>query len=287
MKDSLGDRMKANYEDRTRYFLPRRSYTIVRIDGRAFHSYTKFLNKPFDLPLIEDMDAAVVAVLPQIQGAQFAYVQSDEISILLADFAKENTSAWFDGNIQKIASISASLMTSEFNKNRITRLIKQSYREALRRNGENFDADWEDLLEPGILSEQCGCFDARVFTIPDPVEVDNYFRWRNQDAARNSVQMVARSLYSHKECMDKSCAQLQEMIYLKGVNWANYDQGLKNGRLIVKEKIFVPYNEAVGPMFRTITGDYEKVEKTVWKVTPAPIFTQEPEVIRNLIPKYE
>src|SRR5690348_14094376 len=121
MRDDLGDRMKNSYENRTRYSLPRRTYTIIRIDGKAFHTYTKNLQKPFDAGLYEDIDKAIIEIMPQIQGADFAYTQSDEISILLTDFATTQTNAWFDGNIQKIVSVASSIMTAEFNKQRLKR----------------------------------------------------------------------------------------------------------------------------------------------------------------------
>ena len=114
-KDSLGDRMKRFYENITKYFLPRRTYTIIRIDGKAFHSLTQNFDKPFDYTFINQMDETAKYLCKNIQGAKFAFVQSDEISILMTDFDKINTSAWFDGNVQKIASISASMATSKFN----------------------------------------------------------------------------------------------------------------------------------------------------------------------------
>ena len=88
MKDDLGDRMKRDYESRTRYFLPRRTYTLIRIDGKAFHTYTRNCARPYDVDLMAAMDAAAIGVCIEAQGAQFAFVQSDEISILLTDFGK-------------------------------------------------------------------------------------------------------------------------------------------------------------------------------------------------------
>jgi tRNA(His) 5'-end guanylyltransferase len=99
--DSLGDRMKANFEDRTRFFLPRRTYTILRVDGRAFHTWTRGLTKPHDRDFMACMDAAAIALCKEVAGAKFAFVQSDEISVLATDFEDEGSQAWFDGNIQK------------------------------------------------------------------------------------------------------------------------------------------------------------------------------------------
>jgi len=202
-KDSLGDRMKDFYENRTRIYLPRRTYTIIRVDGKSFHTYTKGLQRPFDEKLINDMDETAAYLCKNIQGAKCAFVQSDEISILLTDFDNLTTDAWFDGNIQKITSISASLATAKFNE-----------------------------LRPGKIA----IFDSRVFTIPSNVEVENYFIWRQQDTVRNSIQSVAQSLFSHKELENKNGNQLQEMIFQKGINWNDYPAKMKRGRLIVKDE---------------------------------------------------
>ena len=209
--DPLGERMKENYENRTRYLLPRRTYTILRLDGKAFHTYTKGLKRPFDADLIADMNNAIVAMLPQLQGVVFAYTQSDEISILLTDFEKETTSAWFDGNIQKIASVSASIITAEFNKIRMIGWMK----------GQRYQMREEDgtLNDNRVMSAvdlPIAYFDSRVFTIPDRIEAMNYFRWRQQDCIRNSVSMVSQHFYSHKELHGKSQINMHDMLHAKG-----------------------------------------------------------------------
>jgi tRNA(His) guanylyltransferase len=191
--------------------------------------------------LLQDIDQAVINIMGELQGAQFAYIQSDEISILLTDFATDGTCAWFDGNVQKICSVSSSLMTAEFNLQR------------LRRNPET----------------DIATFDARVFTIPDPTEVYNYFVWRNKDAAKNSISMVAYSLYSPKELHGKNSDQKQEMLFEKGINWSEYPMDLKNGRLIVNQEY-------------TVNG----AARTKWVAMAAWAFTKAPEAIKNLIPKY-
>src|SRR5699024_4096021 len=107
-----GDRMKKSYENRTKQFLPRRTNTIVRLDGKAFHSYCKGLNKPFDEGLIEDMQQTTVYLCKNIQGCKAGYTQSDEITLLLTDYDKLKTEAFFNGNIQKITSVIASMATA-------------------------------------------------------------------------------------------------------------------------------------------------------------------------------
>jgi tRNA(His) 5'-end guanylyltransferase len=260
MKDELGERMKSQYEDRTRYFVPRRTYTIIRLDGKAFHTYTRGLVKPFDSDLSNDIDNAIIAMLPHIQGAVFAYTQSDEISVLVTDFALPTTSAWFDGNIQKMASVSASILTANFNFLRMGRIL-----------GNNGNIKFNELAH----------FDARVFTIPDRIEVMNYFIWRNQDCARNSVSMLAQANFSHKELQGKSTAKMIEM--LDGLehpnfSWNELTPDLKFGRLIVKEKYLVGLTDH---------EDNANPERTHWVSKPAWKFTENKEQLLNIIPKYE
>lgn len=234
-KDSLGDRMKADYENRTRFTLPRRTYTIIRLDGKAFHTYTRNLERPFDRKLIDDLKTAAIETCEEIQGAQFAYLQSDEISILLTDFKTITTEAWFDNNLQKMVSVAASIFTANFN------LIRQ-----LKFNSE------------------LAYFDARAFTIPDPIEVANYFVWRQKDWVRNSIQMAAQSVYSQKQLHGKNNEQMQEMLFMKGINWSKYAEDLKNGTIVSKEQGF-------------------QLGSQVWTFQPAPVFTQKPEFLLELI----
>ena len=206
--DGLGNRMKANYEDRTRISLPLRSYTIIRCDGKSFHTFTKGLIRPFDDGLMEDMDYTAAYLCKNIMGAQFAFVQSDEISILITDFESIETQSWFDNNLQKMCSISASMATKSFNEAR------------LKRNGID-KMKWAE-------------FDSRIFQIPQKVEVENYFIWRQQDTTRNSISSVAQSLYSSKELHGKNSSQQQELIWKKGINWNDYDSKYKRGRIVLK-----------------------------------------------------
>lgn len=236
--DDLGNRIKNNYESRTKHLLPRRTYTVIRIDGKSFHTYTRGFDKPFDADLIEVMNNTAIALCNQIQGAKLAYVQSDEISIVMTDFDSQQTDAWFNGNIQKITSVSASIATAAFN------------------NGMY-------LNENKLLNmDKVAYFDSRVFTIPEAIEVKNYLIWRQQDATRNSIQMVARSLASHKECNNLDTAQLQELIFQRGQNWNNYPNGQKRGRIIVKEQ----YEKQV-PGGASVT-------RNRWVATAAPIFSK-------------
>lgn len=251
MKDNLGDRMKGFYERRTKYFLPRRTYTLIRVDGKAFHTFTRGLDRPFDTGFISDMDNTAIYLCKNIQGAKMGYVQSDEISILLTDFDNLNTDAWFDGNIQKMASVSASLATSEFNKLRMMRYLRGKYEAGITNQTERG-------LE--LFNEQrTAQFDSRVFTIPSRVEVENYFIWRQKDAVRNSISSVAQSLYSHKELHGKNTDEMQELIFQKGTNWNDFSDREKRGGVI-----------------GYVDGK--------WSVVQTPIFTQEREFFNDFIP---
>lgn len=205
-KTSLGDRMK-DYETRSRFFLQRRTYTIIRIDGKAFHTFCRGMEKPFDQALSEAMVETTRFLCQNVQGCKLGYTQSDEISLLLTDFDKIGTDAFFDGQVQKICSVTASFATAKFNS-----IFK---------------------------GDKLAFFDARCFNLPDLSEVTNYFIWRQRDCVKNSISSVAQSLYSHKELMHKNSNQKQELIFQKGINWNDYPDGLKRGFSLTKEEKFI------------------------------------------------
>lgn len=257
MRDDLGSRMKQSYEFVTRYYLPRRTYTVVRIDGKAFHSYTRGCERPFDERLMRRMDETTIRLCENMQGACFGYTQSDEISILLTDFGGVHTKPWLEGNIQKIASISASMATAFFNASPIE----------------------GHTDEPAL-------FDSRVFTIPDPTEVYNYFVWRQNDASRNSIQMAAQACFSQKELQGKTCDELQELLWReRGINWNDYAPDFKRGRFIERKTLTqdVTYTHKETGELRTAEG----AVRGVWESVPIPIFTREPAWLQGRIPRYE
>lgn len=189
--NDLGDRMKENYENRARYYLTRRTPVIIRLDGRAFHTFTKDFKKPFDGRMIDAMILAAMRVFSEAQGCKLAYIQSDEASFVLTDYDDLTTEAWFDYNKSKIESVSASIMTAAF-----ARGMRLANIQGL------------------------ACFDARAFNIPES-EVVNYFLWRAKDWSRNSVTMYAQSCFSHKELQGKSVPEMHEMLHSVGRNWTN------------------------------------------------------------------
>ncbi len=191
---NLSERIK-RYEDTYRAVLPFRMPVIVRVDGRAFHTMTRGCEKPFDSGLAAAMDVTAAALLSGIQSARFAYVQSDEISVLMIDYNRFGSQPWFDGCVSKIISIAASIASVTFTR------------------------EWGRPAH----------FDARAFAIPER-DVRNYFVSRQLDATRNSIQMATRALYSHKQCHGKNTNEMQEMMHDKGVNWNDYPSRWKRGR---------------------------------------------------------
>ena len=190
----LEERMKA-YERVYHLFLPIRMPVIIRVDGRAFHTFTRRFERPFDWRFANGMDIVAERLFSEVQNARFCYIQSDEVSVLLVDYNRFDSQQWFGGELLKMASISASIASSAM-----------------------------------TLHFSCEVsFDSRVFPIPEK-DVCNYFLWRQRDATRNSIQMVARKYYSHKELDRKNNDEQQEMIFRAGDNWNDYPAYFKRGR---------------------------------------------------------
>ena len=196
---NLGDRMKGNYEGRSQSYLLRRMPVIIRLDGRSFHTLTRKCEKPFDDTLASCMANTALFLCSEVQGTKCAYIQSDEISLLLTDFDTLTTMAWFDYNVQKIVSISAGMASVKFS------------------------ALWGNPAT----------FDSRAFNIPTE-EVANYFVWRQKDWIRNSVTMLAQSHFSHKQLHKQGQADMHEMLHSRGINWNDLLPKWKNGEFIAK-----------------------------------------------------
>ena len=220
-KDDIGNRMKGYYEQRGRNYLTRRTPVILRLDGKAFHSFTKDFERPFSKTLSDLMTDTALYLVRNIQGAKLCYTQSDEISILITDFDKLTTDAWFNYETSKMNSIAASMCTAQFN-----RLLTTNILEASSFNTKNI-WDWDQVLS------KLAMFDCRAFNIP-PEEIPNYFRWRYDDWLRNSIQMLSQSHFSHKELHGKNRADMHEMLHKIDVNWADLDPLWKNGTLLYK-----------------------------------------------------
>ena len=266
-RDSLGDRMKENYENRSKTYLVRRMPVIIRLDGKAFHTFTKGMKKPYDEIFHSTMNATMKYLCENIQGCKFGYTQSDEITLLLTDYDTLDTDAWFDNNVQKICSVSASMATMTFNK--YLREFTDNYLKSdawvnhyWEEETEKYASTLKNALVRGAM------FDSRCFNIPED-EVTNCFIWRQQDATRNAIQMLGQCNFSHKELQGKSCNVIQDMLMIqKGINFNDMPTEFKRGVCCVRNRqVCEPYGNR---MLVSGVGDGQWVlDKEI------PIFTQD------------
>ena len=228
----LGIRMKEFYELVSRTRLTRRIPVAIRLDGKAFHTFTRGFKKPFDEVLMRSMQQTMKYLCENIQGCVLGYTQSDEITLILIDYKKLNSEAWFDYEVQKMCSVSASMATMAFNKFFIEEV------EEWFSNQRPFTTETIRLYNLYRLKSETGAmFDARVFNIPKE-EVANLIYWRQLDATRNSIQMVGQANFSHKELQNKSCNMIQDMLHeQKKINWNNFPTYLKRGSCCIKKEI--------------------------------------------------
>lgn len=223
--DALGERMK-RYENVNRNYLTIRTPVIVRIDGKAFHTFTKGFEKPFDYILAETMKDTMKYLCENIQGCVFGYTQSDEISLVLVDYQQLDSYPWFNYNIQKCASVSASMATMAFNK---------IFRDTVECAIQYYDtiAPTEEALAFDELiytkKYDSAMFDSRVFSIPKE-EVCNYVLWRQNDAIRNSIEMVGQANFSWTDLHKKSCEEIKDMLAKrKNIIWDDIDTRFQRG----------------------------------------------------------
>ena len=274
--DDLGVRMKTFYEQIPKTKLMRRCPVAIRIDGKAFHTFTRGFQKPFDEVLIKSMQETMKYLCENIQGCVLGYTQSDEITLILVDYKKLTSSAWFDYEVQKICSIAASMATMAFNR-------------SFAKNAEDFEQYYATEHEINVWYgkgtpeyEMCqiyskavnrgAMFDARCFNIPKE-EVTNLCYWRQLDASRNSIQMVGQANFSHKELQNKSCNDIQDMLMIqKGINWNDLPTYQKRGSCCVRNKIVI---ESDGVKATVQLRDASKSENEWIIDTDIPIFKGE------------
>lgn len=208
--DDLGDRIK-RYEKVYNHTLTPRSCLFIRVDGKSFHTYTRHCEKPFDDSIITAMQEAAAGTISQMSGFRGAYIQSDECTFMLTDFSNLNTQGWFNYELNKVVSITASAFTAYFNDAILNTPLAE-----------------REMLPPAL-------FDARAFVVPQ-ADAANVFIWRQRDWERNSVQMMARALYPAKELEYKKMPDLHEMIHVKDQNWALLANVYKNGTYIFADE---------------------------------------------------
>lgn len=235
-RSDLASRMKSFYEEVSKTRLLRRIPTVIRIDGRAFHTFTKGFVQPFDDVLIDSMHETMKYLCENIQGCVLGYTQSDEITLILTDYKELTSDAWFNYEVQKVCSIAASMATMAFN-NIFSKYVK-GFDLALAYNDNGIDTEENRKLYEiyNKAAKRGAMFDARCFNIPKE-EVTNLIYWRQLDASRNSVNMVGRAYFSHKELLNKSCSQIQDLLMTRGINWNNYPTYQKRGACCVKREI--------------------------------------------------
>lgn len=267
-RDSLGDRMKT-YENVTRNYLTRKMPVIIRLDGKAFHSFTRGFKKPFDDIFVKSMQDTMKYLCENVQGCVLGYTQSDEITLVLVDYQDRDSCAWFDNNIQKIASVSASMATMAFNQ-----YFAISYYELEEDMYEAWNITDKEMQYMDTLRKRLhtATFDSRVFTLPKE-EVVNCIIWRQQDATRNSIQSVGQANFSHKELHAKNCSDIQDMLMLqKNINWNDYPTHLKRGSCCIKKP------------FKINEGTEQETIRNKWVIdNEIPIFTQDKDYVNKLV----
>jgi len=244
MKDAFGDRIK-RYESVTtdQKFIPRLP-VIVRIDGKSFHSYTRGLDRPFDVGFMDAMIRTAMDVAEE-SCAVMAYTQSDEITLILYSDDHEKQ-IYFDGKVHKIVSTLAGLASAKFNQY--------------------------------MGRQKLGWFDCRAFQVPTLMEAVNVLIWRESDAAKNSIQMVARAHYSPKELAYKKIPDLHEMLYQKGINWNDLTPAEKRGTYILKRPVQIngtirrKYMRVYLPQLSTISNQVDVIFNAIVPITPDPVF---------------
>ena len=230
----LANRMK-DYEKRHQYYLQKRTPVAIRVDGRSFHTFTRGFKRPFDYIFMKSMQETAKYMCENMGNAKFAYVQSDEITIILTDYDTLETDCWFNYRTDKLCSISASMATMAFNKyfeenvtNEVLEYKMVPHCVEIQQEIKEYHNTLIAALDKGAM------FDARCFNIPKE-EVTNLIYWRQLDASRNSIQMVGQANFSHNELQNKSCNDIQDMLMLqKNINWNDFPTYQKRGSCVVK-----------------------------------------------------
>lgn len=294
-RNDLANRMKEYYQQIPKTRLMRRTPVAIRIDGKAFHTFTRGFQKPFDEVLIKSMQETMKYLCENIQGCVLGYTQSDEITLILVDYKKLTSSAWFDYEVQKMCSIAASMATMAFNKaflNTTDLVYLEEFYSLGLNNINNFKTQEEhnkafDMLENKYNvyynNVNKAMFDARCFNIPKE-EVANLIYWRQLDASRNSIQMVGQANFSHKELQNKSCSDIQDMLMTqKGINWNDLPTYQKRGSCCIKREFWIDKNDGCEfskeyskALDKKFTVDENAVKKSEWIIdTEIPIFKGE------------
>lgn len=270
----LDDRMK-QYEYVSRTYLTRKLPVIIRIDGKAFHSFTKGFKKPFDDIFCFSMQQTMKYLCENIQGCVLGYTQSDEITLVLVDYQNRDTEAWFGNNIQKMASISASMATLKFNRV-FNEAINDWY--YFNRNGRSEETD--KIFQTYVKAIKKGAmFDSRVFTLPKE-EVVNCLIWRQQDAIRNSIEALGQAHFSAKELHKKNCKDIQNILLTeKNIDWFELPIFLQRGSCCIKKETLIKTEREVDNeiIFTTTTRNKWIIDDNI------PLFVEDKDYVNHLL----
>ena len=275
VNDELGRRMKDFYESVPKTRLMRRTPVAIRIDGKAFHTFTRGFQKPFDEVLVKSMQETMKYLCENIQGCVFGYAQSDEITLILVDYKHLNSDAWFDYEVQKMCSIAASMATMAFNRAFDKEVTKFYYKHNIVEPSGNEYWDSQDshirFATYDNARDKGAMFDARVFNIPKE-EVANLIYWRQLDATRNSIQMVGQANFSHSELQGKSCNMIQNMLLQeRDINWNDFPTHLKRGSCCIKNDTNITFARNYGEEVEN-----GSIQRPHWEIDlEIPIFKEE------------
>lgn len=258
--DTLSKRMK-EYEATSKNCLVLGTPKVIRLDMRAGHTFCKKLNRPFDDTFAECMVMATLELCKEIPGVVMGYTQSDEISLVLNDITKNGKfKCFFDGKVQKMVSLSASICTIAFN--------RAWMKKSKELGGVYKDNNWKAQ------------FDSRVWSLPNTNEVHNYLLWRQNDATRNSIQMVGHAIFTDAEMHKKKNNDIQDMLMIqKGINWNDFPARHKRGIAILKEQYM---KDMVLPNGMLAT----EVKRKRWIPFDMPILTKDTLFVDKVYNKY-
>ena len=280
VKDSLGDRMK-DYEFSSTHYLTKKIPVICRVDGKAFHTFCKRFEKPYDEILNTSLSGVMHKLCSQIQGVKIAQRHSDEISFVITDYDKITTDSFFEYGISKICSVVASMATAEFCKQLVIKEIER--RERYTRPANNIEELYERTKIQARFNsvyldndENWPTFDCRCFNIPEN-DIANYIWWRLLDCRRSSISMLAQSKFSQKKLNGVNCDQMQEMLFKEhGINWAKIPQEQKAGFLCLRKKVRKPIDKG--------RNKGQECERSVWELRPSPSTKQQlDDIIKTII----
>ena len=254
----------------TDYKLTPNSYAIVMLDGKNFSKLIKKNYKlPFDARFMYYMDETAKYLLQNIQGAKFAYVQSDEISILITDFDTPETDACFGYRLCKMQSIFAAMAAAKFNQLVTVDLLNE--KEGI------YDDTTLGSVSKDVAEMNLAAFDCKAWSVPSYNDAFGWFLYRQHDCTRNSKQQAAQTYLSHKQLLNLSAdEQIAKLAKEKGVDWNQYTNGEKYGRIIYRVSAIYT---------RNVNGEESSFIRNTWTAIGSEPFDDENNIIRNLIPE--